>query len=151
MKLTMHRPAIVMNRIGAFALDLFLISLLYGVIVAVSTKNYRAILNRFDVSTGDFRYDLLIAFILISLYFVIVPLLWNGYTVGKRLTRTRLVKANGGRVGIGTLIGRLFLILIPNMLLLGIPALVNIYLILFRQDNSGYHDLVAKTKVISVV
>ena len=44
MKLKMHRPALVMNRIGASLIDMFLISVMYGAVVAVMTGNYSAIL-----------------------------------------------------------------------------------------------------------
>ncbi|EEL44085.1 RDD domain containing protein [Bacillus cereus Rock3-42] len=42
----MHRPALVMNRIGASLIDMFLISVMYGAVVAVMTGNYSAIFNR---------------------------------------------------------------------------------------------------------
>ncbi len=74
MKLKMHRPAVVMNRIGASIIDMFLISVLYGVIVAILTGNYSAIFNRFNVSLGDYRYDLTLVFILMAIYFIFSPL-----------------------------------------------------------------------------
>ncbi|WP_028399473.1 RDD family protein [Ectobacillus panaciterrae] len=151
MNLKMHRPAVTMNRIGAAVMDMFLISLLYGAIVALATGNYSAIANRFNVSFGDYRYDFTLAFVLMSAYFVILPLLWNGCTVGKKFTRTRLVKQNGEKAGFGTLVLRFISVLIPNMVLLGIPAIVNVYMMLFRRDNRGYHDLAVGTKVVSTI
>lgn len=62
MKLKMHRPALVMNRIGASLIDMFLISVMYGAVVAVMTGNYSAIFNRFNISFGDYRYDLAVVF-----------------------------------------------------------------------------------------
>lgn len=38
MKLKMHRPALVMNRIGASLIDMFLISVMYGAVVAIMTE-----------------------------------------------------------------------------------------------------------------
>ncbi|MGK9481639.1 RDD family protein, partial [Bacillus tropicus] len=69
MKLKMHRPALVMNRIGASLIDMFLISVMYGAVVAVMTGNYSAIFNRFNISFGDYRYDLVVVFILMAIYF----------------------------------------------------------------------------------
>jgi uncharacterized RDD family membrane protein YckC len=151
MKLKMHRPAAVMNRIGATVIDMFLISLIYGVIVSVTTGNYSDIINRFNVSFGDSRYDFALAFGLMAAYFVLLPLLWKGYTAGKKFTGTRIVKQNGETAGVGTLVLRFVLILLPSIVLLGIPAIANVYMMLFRRDNRGYHDLAAGTKVVGGV
>ncbi|MEC2537078.1 RDD family protein, partial [Bacillus cereus] len=48
MKLKMHRPALVMNRIGASLIDMFLISVMYGAVVAIVTGNYSAMFKRFN-------------------------------------------------------------------------------------------------------
>lgn len=37
------------------------------------------------------------------LYYLIVPVVWNGYTVGKRIVGIRIAKVNGEKVGFGTL------------------------------------------------
>ncbi|PEX91902.1 RDD family protein [Bacillus cereus] len=151
MKLKMHRPAFVMNRIGASLIDMFLISVMYGAIVAIMTGNYSSIFNRFNISFGDFRYDLTLAFILMALYFILLPFIWNGATLGKKVTRTKLISLKNERLTLQTLILRFFALLLPNILFLGIPLLCNIYMMLFRKDNCGFHDLIAKTKVISLV
>lgn len=145
----MHNPNIIMNRVGATLLDMFIISVVYGVIVAISTGNYKAIFDRFDVSFGDYRFDLTLIFVLMFIYFVFVPLFWNGLTVGKKITRVRLVKTNGEPLDFITLFVRFLILIIPTLFLLGIPAIVTIYMMLFRKDNRGYHDLVARTKVRS--
>ncbi|KEK25952.1 RDD family protein [Bacillus gaemokensis] len=151
MKLKMHRPAVVMNRLGASIIDMFLISVMYGVVVAIITGNYGAIFNRFNISLGDYRYDLALVFILMVIYFIFVPLVWKGCTIGKKLTRTRLISLVNEKLTIKTLTVRFFVLLLPNILLLGIPSICNVYMMLFRQDNSGFHDLITKTKVMSLV
>ncbi|MGF9962932.1 RDD family protein [Bacillus rhizoplanae] len=151
MKLKMHQPAIVMNRLGAAIIDMFFISVLYGAIVAITTGNYKAILNRFNVSSGDIRYDLGLVFLLMALYFIVLPFIWNGYTPGKKITRTKLVSLTSEKLSLGILITRFIVLLVPNILLLGIPEIFNVYMMLFRSDNSGFHDLIVKTKVMSVV
>ncbi|WP_020059358.1 RDD family protein [Bacillus sp. 123MFChir2] len=151
MKLKIHRPAIVMNRIGAAIIDMFFISVLYGAVVAITTGNYKAILNRFNVSSGDIRYDLGLVCVLMALYFIVLPFMWNGYTLGKKFTRTKLVSLTKEKLTLGILTMRFFVLLIPNILFLGIPIICNVYMMLFRSDNSGFHDLIVKTKVMSVV
>ncbi|MEV5108482.1 MULTISPECIES: RDD family protein [Bacillus] len=151
MKLKMHRPALVMNRIGASLIDMFLISVMYGAIVAVITGNYSAIFNRFNISFGDYRYDLTVAFMLMAIYFILLPFIWNGATVGKKVTRTKVISLTSEKLTLQTLIIRFFVLLLPNILLLGIPLICNVYMMLFRKDNCGFHDLIAKTKVMSLV
>ncbi|MBE5104003.1 RDD family protein [Bacillus thuringiensis] len=151
MKLKMHRPALVMNRIGASLIDMFLISVMYGAVVAIMTGNYSAILNRFNISFGDYRYDLTVAFILMALYFILLPFIWNGATLGKKVTRTKLISLKSEKLTIQTLSIRFIVLLLPNILLLGIPLICNVYMMLFRKDNCGFHDLIAKTKVMSLV
>ncbi|HDR7548078.1 TPA: RDD family protein, partial [Bacillus mobilis] len=121
MKLKMHRPALVMNRIGASLIDMFLISVMYGAVVAIMTGNYSAIFNRFNISFGDYRYDLAVVFILMAIYFILVPFIWNGVTLGKKVTRIKLISLKSEKLTIQTLIIRFFVLLLPNILLLGIP------------------------------
>ena len=151
MKLKMHRPALVMNRIGAALIDMFLISVMYGAVVAIMTGNYSAIFNRFNISFGDYRYDLAVVFILMAIYFILVPFIWNGVTLGKKVTRIKLISLKSEKLTLQTLIIRFFVLLLPNMLLLGIPLICNVYMMLFRHDNCGFHDLIMKTKVMSLV
>ncbi|MEN1934535.1 RDD family protein [Paenibacillus sp. 102] len=151
MKLKMHRPAVVMNRIGASIIDMFFISVMYGAVVAIVTGNYGAIFNRFNISLGDYRYDLTLVFILMAIYFIFVPFIWRGCTIGKKITRTRLISLTSEKLTIQTLTVRFFVLLIPNILLLGIPSICNVYMMLFRKDNCAFHDLIMKTKVMSFV
>jgi uncharacterized RDD family membrane protein YckC len=147
----MHRPALVMNRIGASLIDMFLISVMYGAVVAVMTGNYSAIFNRFNISFGDYRYDLAVVFILMAIYFILLPFIWNGVTLGKKVTRIKLISLKSEKLTLQTLTIRFFVLLLPNILLLGIPILCNVYMMLFRKDNCGFQDLITKTKVISLV
>ncbi|KXY98400.1 MULTISPECIES: RDD family protein [Bacillus cereus group] len=151
MKLKMHRPALVMNRIGASLIDMFLISVMYGAVVAVMTGNYSAIFNRFNISFGDYRYDLAVVFILMAIYFILLPFIWNGVTLGKKVTRIKLISLKSEKLTLQTLTIRFFVLLLPNILLLGIPILCNVYMMLFRKNNCGFQDLITKTKVISLV
>lgn len=149
MKLHVHQPAFVMNRVGALLIDMFIVSLVYGAAAAVISGEYKAVFGRFQVSLGDARYDMLLALVIMAAYFVLLPLVWNGRTIGSRLLRIQLLKESGEAVGAGTLLWRFCILVLSNVMLLGIPAIVNIYIMLLRKDNRGYHDLAARTKVIS--
>ena len=151
MKLKMHRPALVMNRIGASLIDMFLISVMYGAVVAVMTGNYSAIFNRFNISFGDYRYDLVVVFILMAIYFILLPFIWNGVTLGKKVTRIKLISLQSEKLTLQTLTIRFFVLLLPNILLLGIPILCNVNKKVFRKDNCCFQDLNTKTKVRSLV
>ncbi|MFB9762087.1 RDD family protein [Ectobacillus funiculus] len=149
MKLHVHQPVFVMNRVGALLIDMFIISLVYGAAAAVISGEYKAVFDRFQVSLGDARYDMLLALVIMAAYFVLLPLVWNGRTIGSRFLRIQLLKESGEAVGAGTLLWRFCILVLSNVVLLGIPAIVNIYIMLLRRDNRGYHDLAARTKVIS--
>ncbi|MFB6432221.1 RDD family protein [Bacillus thuringiensis] len=151
MKLKMHRPALVMNRIGASLIDMFLISVMYGAVVAIMTGNYSVMFKRFNISLGDFRYDFAVVFILMAIYFIVLPFIWNGVTLGKKVTRIKLISLKSEKLTLQTLIIRFFVVLLPNVLLLGIPLICNVYMMLFRKDNCGFQDLITKTKIISLV
>lgn len=90
MKLKMHRPALVMNRIGASLIDMFLISVMYGAVVAIMTGNYSAMFKRFNISLGDFRYDFAVVFILMAIYFIVLPFIWNGVTLGQKGNKNKI-------------------------------------------------------------
>ena len=114
MKLKMHRPALVMNRIGASLIDMFLISVTYGAVVAIVTGNYSAIFNRFNISLGDYRYDLTLVFILMAINFILLPFLWNGSTIGKKVTRTRIVSLTSEKLTITNINNTIFCIIITK-------------------------------------
>ncbi len=40
--------------------------------------------KRFNISLGDFRYDFAVVFILMAIYFIVLPFIWNGVTLGKK-------------------------------------------------------------------
>ncbi|AIY75459.1 RDD family protein [Bacillus cereus] len=123
MKLKMHRPALVMNRIGASLIDMFLISVMYGAVVAVMTGNYSAIFNRFNISFGDYRYDLVVVFILMAIYFILLPFIWNGVTLGKKVTRIKLISLQSEKLTLQTLTIRFFVLLLPNIIIFGLNRL----------------------------
>lgn len=111
-------------------------------------------------------------------YYFIVPLkIWNGQTLGKRLCHFKISKGNGEDVtskdlflrqiiGIfiieGSLISASNILhqimslisdknFITPLMYLGIAvSVISALLVLFRKDHKAIHDLIAKTKVISI-
>ena len=81
-------------------------------------------------------------------YFIFIPYIWIGLTVGKRLNQTQLVMTDGSDVKLRALIIREFFILFAYVLSLGILWIVTLVMIHRRADNRALHDLVAGTQVI---
>ncbi|GGE68172.1 RDD family protein [Priestia taiwanensis] len=135
-------------RFGAMIIDLFILSILYGVTVFAVTGNYKDLLGRFGASVGNPTYDLLIATGILALYFIIVPFVWRGRTVGKKILNIRIAKYPDGKLDFQTIIIRFVGNIGLNIALLGIPAIANIYLVWLRKDKRAIHDLIAKTKVV---
>lgn len=81
------------------------------------------------------------------LYYLILPVVWMGYTVGKRIVGVRIVKVNGEKVGIGTMLLRTFVTGLVYVVTLGIALIVSAFMVGLREDKRGIHDLIAGTYV----
>ncbi|MFC0559526.1 RDD family protein [Halalkalibacter alkalisediminis] len=128
-----ERPAGFWIRLGASILDGLLIS---------GTLFILAALLGFDGTARD-GLDA----ILNLLYGLLLPVLWYGYTVGKRLCGIRIVKMDGTNVGIGTMLLRVIVAGFVYVITLGIGVIVSAFMIAFRKDKRSIHDLLAKTYV----
>ncbi|BAU28765.1 putative RDD family membrane protein YckC [Aneurinibacillus soli] len=81
-------------------------------------------------------------------YSLALPVIWNGYTVGKRIVGIRIVKVNGENVGIGNMIMRDIVSALVYFLTLGIGFIVSAFMIAFREDTRSIHDFIAGTCVV---
>jgi len=82
------------------------------------------------------------------LYFIIVPVAWIGYTIGKRAFGIRVAKVDGSPLGIGSMILREFVGFgLIYGITFGIALIVSCFMIGLRQDKRGIHDLIAGTYV----
>lgn len=81
-------------------------------------------------------------------YFIFIPFIWIGLTVGKKLNQTQLVMVDGSDVKLSALIIRELFIVFAYVLTLGILWVVTLVMIYRRADNRALHDLVAGTQVI---
>lgn len=96
--------------------------------------------------TGGWGGDIFTT-ILSLLYYVIVPAVWHGYTVGKRIVGIRIAKVNGDKVGFGTMIMRNIVGSIIYIVTLGLAVIVSAFMVGLRNDKRSIHDFVAGTYV----
>lgn len=102
----------------------------------------------FGVITGDWEnenFSTLFNF----LYMVIVPILWYGYTVGKRIMGIRIVRMDGKKLGIGTMLMRYLVAALVYAITLGIGFIVSAFMVGIRKDHRSIHDFIAGTYVTS--
>jgi uncharacterized RDD family membrane protein YckC len=96
--------------------------------------------------TGAWDGDIFTSFISL-LYYLILPIIWFGYTVGKRMAGIRIVKVNGEKVGFGTMLMRVIVASLIYGITLGIAAIVSAFMVGLRRDKRSIHDFVAGTYV----
>jgi uncharacterized RDD family membrane protein YckC len=128
----MTRPAGFWIRVGAALLDTLIIGLPLAVISYFITGDWE----------GDF-----VTSILDFLYYIIVPVIWAGYTVGKKITGIRIVKVNGEKLGIGAMLMRTLVAGIVYIITLGIGLIISAFMVGLRSDKRALHDLIAGTYV----
>ena len=83
-----------------------------------------------------------------ALYCTFLPLYWNGYIIGKRLFKIRVVRFDGERLDLKTMILRE---LVGKYLLgfvtFGLSMIVSAFMIGLRRDKRGIHDYIGGTYV----
>lgn len=131
-----------MSNVGGFWIRfaaLLLDAILIGVTISIAIFIFNLDTSDRAVQTGESLISLL--------YFVLVPVLWYGYTVGKRLAGIRIVKMDGSNVTIGTILLRYVITGFIYGLSLGIALIVSIFMVALREDKRAIHDLIAGTYV----
>ena len=83
------------------------------------------------------------------LYMLIVPILWYGYTLGKRIMGIRIVRMDGKKLGIGTMLLRYLVAALVYAITLGIGFIVSAFMVGIRKDHRAIHDFIAGTYVTS--
>lgn len=81
------------------------------------------------------------------LYFWIVPVVWSGYTVGKKIIGIRIVKVNGEKLGFGAMFLRSFVAYLIYGITLGLAFIVSAIMVAAREDKRAIHDFIAGTYV----
>jgi uncharacterized RDD family membrane protein YckC len=128
----MNRPAGFWVRLGAAILDGLIIGVPLAIISYLITGSAE---DNIFTSTLNFLYTLL------------VPVVWAGYTVGKKIVGVRIAKVNGEKLGFGTMFMRTIVGGLVYLLTLGIGAIISAFMVGLRQDKRAIHDLIAGTYV----
>ncbi|GAA5416838.1 hypothetical protein Pryu01_01877 [Paraliobacillus ryukyuensis] len=125
------------RRLVADFLDFFVFSILSFMIFPWAIESY---LNDW---TDGLWWNLLYV-----LYGTIVPVLWGGYNIGKRILRIKIKRIDEEKVTWKNMILRE--VIGKNViayLTFGITTIVSVFMIIFREDKRAVHDLIAGTYV----
>lgn len=195
------RYATFLERLGAFIVDIFLISMVVSLITMPfsPSKNYEKLTEessemikqyqkgKIDEKTylsrvNDISYDMaretglisIIEIFIFALYFVVVQYKYNGQTLGKKLLKIKIEKANQSVLTINDIMFRALMVDLivyymitlclsmfasKNIFLMGTLVLeiiqysllfISAIMILSRKDKRGIHDLITKTQVVKI-
>ena len=193
------KKASFIERLGALIIDFFLISMVVSLITypLINNENYKKLNNeaqdtlekynagKLDAKTylsrsADISYDIsretglssLISIFIFSLYFIVFQYKNKGQTIGKKLLKIKIEKADGSELNINDI---MFRSLIVDFILYDIIALclsmlsnksgyfygvlifeliqyiivfMSAIMILSRKDKRGIHDIITHTQVI---
>jgi len=121
-------------RLGALLLD--------GLIIGVPL----AIISLVISGDADRNY---VTDVLSALYSLLVPVFWNGYTVGKRICGVKIRKVDDFLPPtLWTMIKRNIIAGLVYGLTCGIAAIVSAFMVGLREDKRSLHDLIAGTEVV---
>ena len=146
----------VRHRIMAALLDFCVIASLLliiiigklPIIINIFTQDNYTVTTKFIVDI--FRYGIIFC-VLLLIYYVVFPLLFNGQTIGKKVFKLQIVKDNGKKLDYKTMfyregLGRVFI----NIASLGITCFVSVIIMMLREDKKDLGDILAKTNVIDL-
>jgi uncharacterized RDD family membrane protein YckC len=91
-----------------------------------------------------------LATLIFGLYGLLLPVIWKGYTLGKKLVNVKIVRIDGQPLTVMTMFMRNFVAGLVYVFTLGIAGIVSAFMVAFREDKRSIHDLIAKTEVIKV-
>ncbi|MCD8511219.1 MAG: RDD family protein [Bacillus sp. (in: Bacteria)] len=127
-----HNSAGFWVRFGAGIIDGLLMSIIIGI---VTFNVYGGVSERSPYNIIEVLYN------------IIVPVIWLGYTVGKRVFGIRIKRVDGERLGFGTMFLRYIVGGLVYFLTLGIGVFVSALMVGLRSDNRAIHDFIAGTYV----
>ncbi|WP_085522541.1 RDD family protein [Tuberibacillus sp. Marseille-P3662] len=136
--MTIDRPAGFWIRLVASILD----GLATGIPISIVIYLITGQVTTEDTFMGGWWTDILLA-----LYWILVPVYWHGYVIGKRAMGIRIVKVDGENVTIWTMLIRYLTMAISFTITLGIGGIVSAFMVGLRADKRSIHDLAAGTYV----
>ena len=86
--------------------------------------------------------------IIYTIYLTLVPLVWTGHIIGKRIFKIKVRRIDEEGLTLKTMVLREIVgkFLLSNVTF-GISTLVSMFMIIFREDKRAIHDLIAGTYV----
>lgn len=85
--------------------------------------------------------------ILSIMYYLLLPIFWYGYTVGKKALGIRIARVDGEKLGFGTMFMREVVANLVYVLTFGIGIIISAFMVGIRKDKRSIHDLIAGTYV----
>ena len=130
----MRLPASTFRRVVARILDSLMISLIVFLIFG----------NPFDEWANGWGED-----VIYTVYMTIVPVLWRGYVIGKRICKIKIKRyEDDGDVKLSNMILREVVgFQMLGFITFGISPIISLFMMAFRQDKRGLHDLIGGTYV----
>ncbi len=126
------KPAGFWKRVIASLLDTFIIGIPLTLISYFITGSWEE--NQFTM-------------VIDGLYYLVVPVIWMGYTIGKKIVGIRIVKVNGGKLGFSAMFLRTFVAGLVYVATLGIGLIASVLMVGLRKDKRAIHDFIAGTYV----
>jgi uncharacterized RDD family membrane protein YckC len=130
--MNMTNPAGFWTRLLAIILDAIIIGIPISIIGYLMSGNWE---------------DNLITNILNVLYSLILPVLWSGYTIGKKIVGVRIAKVDGSKLGFGSMVLRTLVAGLVYVVTFGIGIIASAFMVGIRKDKRALHDLIAGTYV----
>ena len=141
------KSASVGERIGAYFLDL-IIKIAYGIVVSMIFF-YWLNLDRLMTNLDNWSRVSIILFLYfpIIIYSITLESIFEGQTIGKKLTKIKVVKIDGYQAGFGDYLMRWFFRLVDISIFSGIIALISV---ISSKKSQRLGDMVAGTSVITL-
>ena len=187
------------KRLAAYLLDLVVIAVVLGIIVGIKEKDQKVMRLRSDFNivnelyaSNEIKFQdyfdrfttlhqqidqecvcyLIFNILFVLGYFILLPYIWNGQTIGKRIMKIGVVSKTEQKVtianylirnivvnGLGYMIlSLLFLYLLSNKMyfiftsilcfIQIILVIISISMILYRRDKRSLHDILSGTDVV---
>ncbi|MFD2706689.1 RDD family protein [Salibacterium lacus] len=127
-------PAGIFHRIGAALIDI-------GIIFVVTRILAYVLYGDFFVSNSTFFT------ILVTLYWVMIPSIWRGRTIGKWTCGLTIASVYREGAGFGTMLLRYTGLSLIYLLTLGVGLIVSAVMIIWRDDRRALHDFAAGTYI----
>jgi uncharacterized RDD family membrane protein YckC len=140
-------PAGFWVRFGASFLDGLIISVPITILISlILTGSFFPGTQNTEIYTTQDT----ISQVLISIYGIVLPIIWAGFTVGKKLMNVQIRRIDGKEITFWTMFKRNIVASLIYVITIGIAGIVSIFMIALREDKRGLHDFVAGTEVVKV-